>query len=144
MKILSFAFNGEKDNLYLPENVNENSVCFTGTHDNDTLMGLIENSSEWDYNNLITGVKESLKIAKINHRITDNKSLANGMIKLGVYSKSKLFVMPFADLLKKHSDYRINEPGTTKEQNWSVRFEKKDFSKKAQNYLLKLTKKYKR
>ncbi|MCQ2400139.1 MAG: 4-alpha-glucanotransferase, partial [Clostridia bacterium] len=42
MRILSFAFNGERDNLYLPERVEENSVCYTGTHDNDTLMGLIE------------------------------------------------------------------------------------------------------
>ncbi len=48
MKILSFAFNGDGANLYLPENIEENSVCYTGTHDNDTLIGLIDGASEWD------------------------------------------------------------------------------------------------
>ena len=61
MKILSFAFNGDKDNLYLPERLPRNSVCYTGTHDNDTLIGYLENASPWDRNNFLSGVKNSLK-----------------------------------------------------------------------------------
>lgn len=144
MKILSFAFNGESDNLYLPKNIEENSVCFTGTHDNDTLIGLIENSSEWDYKNLINGVKESIGLAKINLKITDNKSLAKAIISLGYYSKSKLFIIPYADVIFKNTDYRINAPATVREQNWSIKFEKKDFNKSTLNYLLRLTKKFNR
>jgi 4-alpha-glucanotransferase len=42
MRILSFAFDGQPDNLYLPQSIEKNSICYTGTHDNDTLIGLLE------------------------------------------------------------------------------------------------------
>lgn len=144
MKVLSFAFNGEQENLYLPENVQENSVCYTGTHDNDTLMGLIENATEWDKNNLVVGVKRSLDKLGIKADVSDNKSLGDAIIKLGFACKSKIFLMPFADVLGYGSDYRINEPGTCKENNWVVRFKKSDFKKSVAIKLRTLTEKYSR
>lgn len=142
MKILSFAFNGEKDNLYLPENISENYVCYTGTHDNDTLVGLIENLSEWDYNNLKTGVKNSLKLLDVSGSVEDKSSLISAIIELGFKSKANAFIMPMQDLLRLGSDYRINEPGTVKEQNWAIKFTEKDFKKSTANALNKLTQKY--
>ncbi len=144
MKILSFAFNSEPTNLYLPQNVTENSVCYTGTHDNDTLMGLIENANEWDKKNLINGVTESLKLLKIKGKITDDKSLAKKIVELGFACKSNLFIMPMQDLVGLGTDYRINEPGTVKLQNWAVRIDKKYFSKSNAETLKKLAEKYKR
>ena len=144
MKILLFAFNGEKDNLYLPERIEENSVCYTGTHDNDTLMGYLKTASAWDKNNFITGVKHSLKaFGEISATETDG-DLADAAIKLGFVCKANVFILPFADVLKKGSDYRINEPGTVKPQNWAVRFEKGDFGDISAERLLKLAVKYKR
>ena len=139
MKILSFAFNGDKDNLYLPERIEENSVCYTGTHDNDTLMGLIENATDWDYNNLVNGVESSLKALELKGRVDDKNSLANAIIELGFYSKAKTFIMPMQDVLLYGSDYRVNEPGTVKEQNWAVRFNEKDFKLSTAKKLKKLT-----
>ncbi len=144
MKILSFAFNGEPNNLYLPQNVTENSVCYTGTHDNDTLMGLIENASEWDKQNLINGVTNSLKLLKIKRKITDDKSLAKAIIELGFKCKSNTFIIPMQDVVALGTDYRINEPGTVKAQNWAVRIDKKAFSKTTAKTLSDLTKKYER
>ncbi len=129
MKILSFAFNGEENNLYLPESLPENSVCYTGTHDNDTLMGLITSASEWDKNNLYHGVKNSLCKMNITADVNNDEDLAKAMILLGYKSKAKLFIMPMQDLLLLGSEYRINEPGTVKNQNWSVRFSTHDFKK---------------
>ena len=144
MKVLSFAFNGQSDNLYLPENIEENSVCYTGTHDNDTLIGLIRNFSEWDYNNLITGVKNSLKLFGLKNKITGEKSLAKAIIELGFISKAKLFIIPMADVLLKDTEYRINEPGVVKDQNWAVRFKSSDFNSATEKRLYLLTKQYKR
>ena len=144
MKILSFAFNGEKDNLYLPENVNENSVCYTGTHDNDTLLGLIESSSEWDRQNLINGVKNSLKYLSIDGETDTAEGLALSIIKLGYKCKSKIFIIPMQDVLLKDSSFRINQPGTVKNQNWSVRYEKGDFKKSTAKKLKTLCKHYNR
>jgi len=144
MKILSFAFNGDKGNLYLPENLTENSVCYTGTHDNDTLRGLIDGASEWDKNNLVQGVKESLVKAGLDGEVDTTDGLVKSIIKLGFSSKSKLFILPWQDLLGLGSGYRINEPGKVSELNWSVIFNKSDFNKKALNYLKNLTEKYNR
>ena len=36
MRVLQFAFDGHKDNPYLPENFDKNTVVYTGTHDNPT------------------------------------------------------------------------------------------------------------
>lgn len=45
MKVLQFAFDGNPLNPYLPDNYEENSVAYTGTHDNDTLKGWLEKLS---------------------------------------------------------------------------------------------------
>ena len=124
MKILSFAFNGDSRNLYLPEKYDENCVCYTGTHDNDTLVGLINNMNEWDYNNLVNGVTNSLKAFEINMDITNQKGLIGAIITLGAMSNANLFVVPMQDILGLDTDYRINEPGTVKDQNWAVKFDK--------------------
>ncbi len=144
MKILSFAFNGEPDNLYLPEKLDYNCVCYTGTHDNDTLTGLINNFSEWDYNNFIRGVNNSLQIMHIKRTLKDNISVAKAVIELGMKSKANLFIMPYQDVVFKDSEYRINLPGTVSDKNFSVRFDNKDFSVKIAERLKKLTEKYQR
>lgn len=144
MKILSFAFNGDKDNLYLPENLPKNCVCYTGTHDNDTLKSLIENFNDWDFNNFKSGVANSKKTLKITGETGTVDGLINACIKLGMKSDAKWFIMPWQDVKKLGGEYRINEPGIVKEQNWSIKFTKADFDKKTANKLKSLTKKYNR
>ncbi len=144
MKILSFAFNGDKENPYLPENIEENSVCFTGTHDNDTLVGLIKEMTEEERERFSFMVRDSLIKANLKGKTDTVKDLANAIIRLGFYSKSRLFILSVCDLLYKDTDYRINTPGVVKEQNWAVKFKEKDFSKKRVDFLEKLTKKYNR
>ena len=139
MKILSFAFNGEGDNLYLPENVTENSVCYTGTHDNDTLLGLLERSDWWDYNNFTNGVTASLKKFKIKRKIDNRKRLARAIIKLGFNCKSNLFIIPVQDIALLNTEYRVNEPGTHKAQNWAVKINKGAMNDKVALRLKKLT-----
>lgn len=144
MKILSFAFNGDENNLYLPEKLPENCICYTGTHDNDTLIGLISNATEWDKNNLVRGVKNSLERLKMKEESDTAEQLAWCLIKLGLKSKANTFIIPMQDLLLLGSDYRINEPGTIKEQNWAVRFNKTHFKKSTATKLKKLSETYSR
>ena len=145
MKILSFAFNGESDNLYLPENIEANSVCYTGTHDNDTLIGLIRTASDWDFNNLTRGVKNSAKTLFGEERLfKSDEELADTICELGFACAADTFILPMQDVLKKGGEYRVNEPGTVKPQNWAVRFEEKDFSEDSAKFLKNLAVKYKR
>lgn len=142
MKILSFAFNGDKGNLYLPERLPKNSVCYTGTHDNDTLSGYLEKASAWDKNNFVTGVKNSLKEMEIDLAPETDEELIDATIELGAKSRADLFIMPLQDVLKLGTDMRINEPGTVKPQNWAVRFDESAFSDGAAEKLRRLTEKY--
>ena len=144
MKILLFAFNGEKDNLYLPENITENSVCYTGTHDNDTLMGYLSGASAWDENNFRNGIENSLKLFSLDLPTATYFDLANAAIELGFLCKAKMFILPMQDALKKGADYRINEPGTVKPQNWAVRLKREDFDDVTAQKLRALSEKYDR
>lgn len=138
MKVLSFAFNGDDTNPYLPKNIQENSICYTGTHDNDTLKGLILSFSEEQKKTFINGVKQSLKDLKIKANVSTLNGLIDAVIKLGAFSKAKTFILPFADVIKSGNDKRVNEPGKLSDQNWAIRFDKKDFSLKVANKLKRL------
>ncbi|MBR5388610.1 MAG: 4-alpha-glucanotransferase, partial [Clostridia bacterium] len=142
MKVLAFAFNGEKDNPYLPENLTENSVCYTGTHDNNTLKGYIDGASAWDKNNLVTGVKESLEKLGIEKNAEKDEEIISAIITMGFAGKPDTFIMPYQDVLGLGEEYRINAPGTVSEKNWSVRFEKDDFSEETAKRLKSLCEKY--
>ncbi len=141
MRVLCFAFSGEKDNLYLPQNIEENSICYTGTHDNDTLLGFMSSLNEWEMNNLTNGVKESAEIFGVDYNLDD---IAQTIIELGFACKAKTFILPFSDLVKKGSDYRINLPGVVRNENWAVRYTKEDLSSADWGYLKDLTVKYNR
>lgn len=144
MKILLFAFNGERDNLYLPERIESNAVCYTGTHDNDTLKGYIRSASAWDKNNFTQGIKNSLAALDIDLNPQSDEEFCDAAIELGFACKADLFIIPMQDVLKKDKDYRINEPGTVKTRNWAVRFKKEDFDGQSAQKLRDLCIKYNR
>ena len=50
MKILEFAFDSSEANDYLPHNYPKNCIVYTGTHDNDTVVGWFDTASEEDKN----------------------------------------------------------------------------------------------
>ncbi len=144
MKILSFAFNGDKGNLYLPEKIEENSVCYTGTHDNDTLLGLIESANEWDKTNFVRGVNQSTLNMDISGDTTTNEGIISAVMELGFASKANTFIFPLQDVLCLGSEYRINLPGIVRDQNWAIKFKEEHFSKIVKEKLKKLTLKYNR
>ena len=142
MSVLSFAFNGQSDNKYLPENIKENTICYTGTHDNDTLIGLIRSMSAWDKTNLVNGVKNSLKLTKTRGDVKTDKALAKSIIRLGAKSKARLFIVPLTDLLLLDGSYRMNEPGAENLLNWCVRLTKRQMKVSSIKEFGKLCEKY--
>ena len=46
MKVLEFAFDPDGKSNYLPHNFEStNNICYTGTHDNDTVLGWVRHAS---------------------------------------------------------------------------------------------------
>lgn len=105
MKVLQFAFDGVADNPYLPALHGEQSVVYTGTHDNDTTVGW------W------AGLDEQAR-ARVRSMVPDaDEPMPWALIHLALTSTAHLAVVPAQDLLGLDSTARMNLPGTD-EGNW--------------------------
>lgn len=109
MRILHFAFGGGSDNPYLPHNHSENSVVYTGTHDNDTTLGWWHSSDE----GLRSGVLEYLGLPA--------EPMPWPLIRAAYASVARLAIIPLQDVLELDASHRMNTPGTTV-GNWRWRF----------------------
>ena len=100
MKVLQFAFDPREGGDYNPKHYPYNSVCFTGTHDNVTLKGWIEDEANAPY---VENAMKTLGVAK--------EELLDAIIKCGLESASFLMVIPLQDWLGLGKEARINTPG---------------------------------
>lgn len=124
MKVMLFAFDGNPNNPYLPENIEKNSVSYIGTHDNDTAAGYIKSLPKDALKNLRREVakRAGVKIRKL----TGAKKIAAAMVDILYKVKSELIILSFADACLLGNEYRINTPSTV--GNWRVRFPKELFT----------------
>ena len=112
MKVLQFAFDSREENDYLPYNYEKNCVVYTGTHDNDTLMGWTKSADEKD-----------VKQAKDYIRANDSEGFNWAMIKVALGSVADTVIIPMQDFMGLGSEARINEPSTVG-KNWCWRIDK--------------------
>ncbi len=133
MKVLSFAFDPDGESAYLPFRYTENSACYTGTHDNEPLMGRLENLST-----------DELAFAKKYMGICGDAGLpetAAGILRLGMSSVSKLFVSQMQDWLCLGNEARTNTPGVP-DGNWQWRLLPSDLSPELAEKIAEITKLY--
>ena len=112
MNVLEFAFGAYDDSIYLPHKYKENSVVYTGTHDNDTVVGWYETLSEDDKKFL----EHYLKYSTIERTGTVHLDL----ISLALESRSDMVIIPLQDYLGLGNEARINTPSTVG-GNWEWR-----------------------
>ena len=106
MKVLQFAFDGDEDNIYLPEHHDVLNVVYTGTHDNDTTLGWWES------------VDEDVRTNTQRHLLRPDEPMPWALVRLAMASSTQLAVVPAQDLLELGSESRMNVPGSA-EGNWS-------------------------
>ncbi len=111
MNVLEFAFSPDASSKYLPHYNSENSVCYVGTHDNDTARGWLEDEEVDAANKLFAS-----KYLGLN----DQEDRSVGMIRGGMVSPAWLFVAQMQDWLGLGSEARMNIPGTAT-GNWRWR-----------------------
>ena len=109
MKVLQFSLDGT-DNEYLPHNHPVNSVCYPGTHDNDTLLGWWKNGLTAEQREQLTGYLA----------LTETEGIRTGILRGVLASPARLAVIPMADWLGLDTDARINTPGRP-DGNWQWR-----------------------
>ena len=109
MNIIQFAFDSDSTNSFLPHNYRQNSVTYSGTHDNDTSIG-------W-YNSTL---EEERHRARIYTR-SDGSQINWEFIRLGMLSVSDQVIFPLQDYMDLDSSHRMNIPGTSSD-NWQWRY----------------------
>ena len=107
MKVLQFAFDGDPDNPYLPAHHGEQSVVYTGTHDNDTTLGWWARSTSGPATRCAS-LPRSTPTSRCPGRWSGSPSPR----------PARLAVVPAQDLLGLGSESRMNTPGTA-DGNWA-------------------------
>lgn len=129
MKILQFGFEGIEENDFLPHHFVPNSVCYTGTHDNDTTLS-------W----YMTIPEESRD--KIRRYLnTDGHQIVWDMIRTCYGSVSEMAVVPLQDVMNLGGDCRMNTPGVAA-GNWQWRYTEDMLNEGIRDHLAYVTKLY--
>lgn len=109
MKLIQFAFDSREESDYLPHTYQKNCVVYTGTHDNDTIMGWFK-----------TAPKESVKYAKEYLRLNKEEGYNWGTMKVVWGCVGDMAIVPMQDILGIGSEGRMNTPSTLG-MNWKWR-----------------------
>lgn len=111
MRVLQFAFIGDGDTPHLPHNYPENCIAYTGTHDNNTLLGYVWEIDEATRRRLFT---------YCGYAGGDWDHAYDSLMRTMFASHAGLLILPVQDLLFYGSDTRFNTPGKS-DGNWSYR-----------------------
>jgi 4-alpha-glucanotransferase len=131
MRILMFAFDGDPTNIHLPQHYVSNSIVYTGTHDNDTVIGWWNQASSEEKQRVAEylGFADASEIKEINW----------ALIRMAFTSVSELAIVPLQDLLGLDNQARMNDPSQNA-GNWRWRYSSSELLTPAlSNRLLQLT-----
>ncbi len=143
MKVLLFAFDGDPGNPFLPKNIGENCVVYTGTHDNDTVRGYADGLPPEEYILFRSRVASTLEEEGIAVKLgAKGEGMSEAFVRMAMRSEAFLAVAPIQDVLALGEEARMNFPG--KEQgNWKFRLGASP-SARAMGKLKKIVKNYRR
>ncbi len=130
MKVLQFGFEDGCESEHLPHNFESiNFVAYTGTHDNDTLLGWIKSLSD---------EKRRFLVSYLNSNLKDNREIAFEIIKNLWMSVAKFVILPIQDVFLLDSNARMNIPGVPF-GNWQWKSKKEMYNENAINFLKEIT-----
>ncbi len=159
MKILQFAFDLSGESEYLPHNYDRNYVVYTGTHDNETIVGWFKHQCTdiqkfaLDYMNVKyeteivkttvidkkTNEEKTVEIEQIKNIDELLKTIHFDFIRLAMMSSANICIIPMHDYLGLDNSARINIPSTLG-NNWKWRMKNDALTKKLAAQINALTK----
>ncbi|MBQ8292081.1 MAG: 4-alpha-glucanotransferase [Clostridia bacterium] len=142
MKVFEFAFDGDPENEYLPVYYNENSVAYTGTHDNEPLRSFIEGLDKKERKAFEAETEKQCLQADVPYIRESIEEECESIIRLLYSSKSDTVVIPMHDILCFGEEARLNAPSTVSGKNWTFRFTEKDFKKRKAAWLKEMSEEY--
>jgi 4-alpha-glucanotransferase len=129
MRVLQFGLTG--DRYHQPHNYPPNSVAYTGTHDNDTIVGWFKS------------LTQRQRVAARTY-LGDDRNEINWLAIRELYrSPANLAIVPMQDVLGLGSRARMNVPGTPK-GNWRWRLRGRELEEAPAQRLAELARTYQR
>lgn len=111
MRVFQFGFFGDYNSLHTPHNYINNSVAYTGTHDNNTLLGYV-----WE---LDEGSRRDM-LEYCGYTDPDWNKGYDSILRAIFRSNAGIVILPIQDILGYGSDTRLNIPGKA-DGNWQFR-----------------------
>lgn len=117
MRVMQFGFLGDDNSTHLPHNYIQNSVAYTGTHDNNTVLGWLWEASEDQR-------RRSLEYCNFQGNDWGEGGYHSpscfAWIRTLLASVSDWAILPIQDVCGFGGDTRMNKPGVA-ENNWAYR-----------------------
>ena len=139
MKVLQFAFDANEagkegfTNAFLPHMYSVNSLVYTGTHDNDTMQGWIDQASPAEIDIIRDYLGGSV----------ERKDMVRELIRIAMMSVAVFAVFPLQDIFSIGKEGRMNTPSTLG-NNWSWRMKNEHFDHAKAAWLKKNSRLYAR
>ena len=124
MRVVQFGYGNGKKNEHHHQNIGNNTVCYVGTHDNNTARGWFK---EMESKGQTTNFQSLKKEFEINESNCSEK-----MINVGMNTNSEYFVAPIQDIMNLDEEYRTNIPGRN-EGNWILSFDQEEIIESIRN-----------
>ena len=133
MKVLEFAFDPREPSNYLPHRYTTNCICYSGTHDNETLVQWLDGASP-----------ETVQYVQEYLGLRDRSECVKGILRAGMASVADVFIAQLQDYLELGAEARMNEPGTLSTKNWSWRVDASLLTDKLADRIARMVKLYER
>ncbi len=140
MRVLQFAFSGERDNIDLPHNYHPNAVVYTGTHDNDTTAGWFNSAPGEDSTRTASEIQSERDFCK-RYLNTNGDEIHWDFIRAALASVANTAIIPLQDVLGLGSEARMNLPNSV-EGNWLWRVKEDALTDEIATKLRSLTETY--
>ncbi len=111
MRVFQFAFLSDDDNPHLPHSYINNCIAYSGTHDNNTLLGYL-----WEMDD----ASRRRMLRYCGHNGNEWTNGCPDIIRTLFASSAGLVIFPIQDILGYGSDTRLNIPGKA-DGNWQYR-----------------------
>ncbi len=140
MKVLQFAFDANeagKDgmvNAFLPHMYIPNCVVYTGTHDNDTMQGWLDNAPDAQVKIAADYVTGKCNTESEARKLAESGELCKSLISCAIASCADMAVIPMQDIYAVGNEGRMNAPSTVG-SNWSWRMDAEMFSAEKADWL---------
>jgi 4-alpha-glucanotransferase len=130
MKVLLFAFGEDNpQHPYLPHNYERNFLCYTGTHDNNTIRGWFESEASYD---------DKERFYRYSGKQPSVEDVNWEFIRLAMISIAHQVIIPMQDVLGLGAEARMNRPSVG-QGNWAWRLRPDSITQSIFQRLLEMT-----